>query len=95
MGENGIPKTGDIVFNGPDADGARTLVSAVAMLGEDWDRLTDWINDLYYVEGERPDIPLETRVAEFLDLQTQIWAHDARQLNGDVLAIDLDDDVPF
>ncbi|MFJ5932731.1 hypothetical protein ACQKOH_03660, partial [Sphingomonas sp. NPDC092331] len=53
------------------------------------------INDLHHWEGEaRPEIPLEARITEHLDLQTQIWAHDARQRLGETIE-DLDDDVPF
>ena len=54
-------------------------------------RLNQWPGE------ERPDIPLEDRIAEFLDLQAQIWAYDARQRqpNADPFDANPDDDVPF
>ncbi|MEN2711547.1 hypothetical protein [Sphingomonas sp. VL_57B] len=88
-------ETGEIIAWSAGPDGEAEITAAVTLPVSQWDRVTDWINDLHHWEGEaRPEIPLEARITEHLDLQTQIWAHDARQRLGETIE-DLDDDVPF
>lgn len=86
-----LPETGTIVARWIPEHGDEMIAAAVVFPVPVWEKLT--CQPITFRGAERPPVPLEERIVEFVDLAAQEWewrCRPERSISGY-----LDDDVPF
>lgn len=88
------PETGTIIARRDEDDGDELIAAAVVLPASVWERVTEAFDDVnHWPFRDRSGVPLGERIAEFLDLKTQIWASESKPPS---FVDDFDDDeVPF